>query len=456
MISLWRRVACIVASLTLAVAVLAVPASADVGIYEHTALTWTPARATINDTTASGGTAIKLDDTTAGVMASEPLGTITVRARGDACWNNEFPVLRVSVGTTVLGTATVSAGAWTPYPFTVPTGVTGPVKVELTNGFVGYFWGGVCYRSLYVDTVTTTAAAGSSPTSTPTTTTPPPPSTEYVAMGDSYSSGDGSDRTPASPTRNDAVYSGGACYRSSNAAAVLLAARRGLTLTHVACDGATTANILTTGQNGEPAQITRLTPNTALVTMTIGGNDTSLLGLGGCVLTNGDCTPGNWGGLWFSPQAQYGAANTAIDGLGAKVGAILRQVAVRSPNARVVIAGYPYIISGPGEAPDACSSVVTAWEATSFNTVLARENAVVKAAVQAVSDELGKDYRFADPLANGSPFMERLAPNAQLGDGCSTSTQRWMNGYGDTQYGSWHPNIYGQQRYADLYDQALG
>lgn len=428
-------------------------AAADDSTYEHTALVWTPAQTVVTDGNASSGTAIKLTANGAGVATPPtPISSVSVRMRGDQCWQGESPNVRVSVGSTVLGAATVAAAAWTPYPFTVPAGVTGPVKIELTNAFTGYYWGGACYRAAYVDTITTTPASAPS-TTPPTTTTPPPGGGEYVAMGDSYSSGVGADRIPPSNTRDESVYAGNSCGRSTNAAPRLIAAERGYTLVNAACGGADTSNILTTGMQGEPAQITRLTPNTKLVTMTIGGNDTGLIYmLTQCLLTNANCTPTNGAGWWFAPASYYAQTNQKIAALPARIDAILRQIATRSPNARVVMAGYPFIPQGPGETVGVCSAVTPA-EAVAFADLTARTNAAIRDTTLAVAAELGKDYRYADPLAAGSPFMARLAPDNQLGTGCSTSPLRWMNGDPLTG-GGWHPNIYGQRRYADLYEAA--
>jgi hypothetical protein len=59
----------------------------------------------------------------------------------------------------------------------------------------------------------------------------------------------------------------GSCQRSPDAYAPLIAAARGYSLTFVACSGATTAEVIS-------SQLGALSPSTALVTITIGGNDT--------------------------------------------------------------------------------------------------------------------------------------------------------------------------------------
>src|SRR3954471_21497087 len=77
----------------------------------------------------------------------------------------------------------------------------------------------------------------------------------YVAMGDSYASGTG--------TRQ---YYDAACQRSNASYAKQLAARDGLTLSHVACSGARIPDV-------RANQLGALSPATNLVTISIGGND---------------------------------------------------------------------------------------------------------------------------------------------------------------------------------------
>lgn len=457
-----RRLAALAAVLVLAGCGLPI-AGADTAVYEQSDIVWAPTRPVVNDANASGGTAVKLSANGAGTMdLPAPVSAVTLRMRGVACWTGEWAKIRVSIGDTVIGLVTVNSTAWTPYPLPVPIGVVGPLKIEMTNAFTGAYLGGTCYRTAFLDTVATESATApetttpSTSTSTTETTAPPASGDEYVAMGDSYSSGEGADRTPAQPTRDASVYAGNSCGRSIHNAQRILAAEHGLDLVDAACGGATTANILTTGLHGEPAQITRLTAATKLVTMTIGGNDTALIYmLTQCVLANGNCTPGNTSGWLTAPSSFYAQTYTKINAVQAKLEAILRQVATRSPDARVVMAGYPYILAGPGEFGGRCVNVVTAAEQVSFADLITRTNAKIQAAVTAVAAETGKDYRYADPMAPTSPFMERLEPGAVLGDGCSLSPDRWMNN-GDGQQGAWHPNIDGQARYAELYDQALG
>ena len=66
--------------------------------------------------------------------------------------------------------------------------------------------------------------------------------------------------------------------RSGNNYAHLVAAELGLDLVDVSYSGATTAHLLDTRQDDAPPQLDALTPDTALVTITCGGNDLEYVG----------------------------------------------------------------------------------------------------------------------------------------------------------------------------------
>lgn len=120
-----------------------------------------------------------------------------------------------------------------------------------------------------------------------------PPAAKYVAMGDSFSSGEGN---PPFEVGSDVSEGSGKnqCHRSPEAYPRLLDEDSELGLMHfVACSGATTANALHGGSsNGswtDPPQVDALSEDTEAVTITIGGND---VGFGefaeSCVLSNCD------------------------------------------------------------------------------------------------------------------------------------------------------------------------
>jgi hypothetical protein len=118
------------------------------------------------------------------------------------------------------------------------------------------------------------AAAGSSKLS---------PGARYVAIGSSYAAGFGI--RPQEPRS-------GSCGRSEVDYPHLVAAKLRLQLDDVSCGGAVTANALDTRQNSAPPQIDAVTPQTRLVTLTIGGNDVDYVGTAiACGQPNSTCRP---------------------------------------------------------------------------------------------------------------------------------------------------------------------
>ncbi len=91
----------------------------------------------------------------------------------------------------------------------------------------------------------------------------------YVAMGSSFAAGPGV--TVPADARDPR------CSRSRDNYAQQTARALRLTLVDVSCGGATTAHVVD-GWNELPAQVAAITPETALVTVTIGGNDVGYIG----------------------------------------------------------------------------------------------------------------------------------------------------------------------------------
>ncbi|MCJ2185884.1 SGNH/GDSL hydrolase family protein [Novosphingobium beihaiensis] len=149
---------------------------------------------------------------------------------------------------------------------------------------------------------------------------------QYVAMGSSYAAGPmlGSPK-PGTPSR---------CGRDNNNYATLLAARMGLDLIDVSCSGATTAHIL--GPWKElPAQLDALTPDTRLVTVTIGGNDVNYVRnvyVASCNPAGHKCPP-----LLLPTEADW-------QNLEAHLTAIGREVHARSPKATLVFVEYVTLV----------------------------------------------------------------------------------------------------------------
>ena len=109
----------------------------------------------------------------------------------------------------------------------------------------------------------TSSSSGNTTASTSTTTigSTLAKGDKYVALGSSIASGYG-----ISVQSTD-------CGRSNRNYPNLIAARYGLALTDVTCGAATIPNVVDTAQGSHPPQITSVTPDTKLITLTVGGND---------------------------------------------------------------------------------------------------------------------------------------------------------------------------------------
>jgi lysophospholipase L1-like esterase len=174
----------------------------------------------------------------------------------------------------------------------------------------------------------------STPSRSPVPLTPLEAATwgRYVALGDSYSSGEGSYGVAADTALVNR------CHRTSQAYSHLVAKAfrfaRGAALW--ACSGATTRHVLI-GKAGEPPQVDRVDAGTSLVTISIGGNDAGLSRvLAGCMVKiplGGGC------------QEQAPEVAIRLAALRVTLAEVLDKITTRAPSARVVVLGYPRLFS---------------------------------------------------------------------------------------------------------------
>lgn len=139
----------------------------------------------------------------------------------------------------------------------------------------------------------------------------------YVALGDSYSSGVGS---------GSYLSSSGNCLRSSLAYSQLWAnAHTPASYSSVACSGATTTDVL-------DRQVSALRSSTSLVSISIGGNDLNFAGvMQDCVLdSTSTCV-----------SELNTAEATARASLPARLDAVYSSIRAHAPGAKVVVLDYP-------------------------------------------------------------------------------------------------------------------
>ncbi|QQQ80211.1 PxKF domain-containing protein [Saccharothrix sp. 6-C] len=192
------------------------------------------------------------------------------------------------------------------------------------------------------------------------------PLTDYVALGDSFQSGEGAGDYIA-PTDSGANH----CHRSTHAYPRQLLDRGvvHLTLDFGACSGAVINDLSVTSSPDRPpyndgiAQLDRLGPSTKLVTIGIGGNDMQFSDiLSGCILNTvlDRLNPFSDTSCQQRYADQLERNFTALVG-GGRLRDIYQELRERAPFARIVVVTYPrfYVNGGAGNryTDDYCAGV---------------------------------------------------------------------------------------------------
>jgi lysophospholipase L1-like esterase len=237
----------------------------------------------------------------------------------------------------------------------------------------------------------------------------------YVSMGSSYAAGLGI-----------APYQDGAparCARSTRNYASQLAAKRGLTLVDVGCSGARTSAILQPW--GElAAQIDAVTADTALVTITIGGNDIGLVGgLYGASCrqrAEANCAPAT-----TPTEADYAALKTAMTGM-------VAAIRERAPKSEIVLVEYPEILPPQGACP---ATPLADADADAARAKAARLLAITREAA-----------------TSGGATVITTSEFSRGHDACAA--EPWMNGYPAPGAAPYHPNLAAMTAIAQALDAA--
>jgi lysophospholipase L1-like esterase len=244
-----------------------------------------------------------------------------------------------------------------------------------------------------------------------------PQGAAYVALGSSFAAGPGIETQL------------GTCGRSDHNYPNLVANALNLSLTDVSCSGATTANILDTEQAGAAPQIEAVSANTALVTVTIGGNDIQF------TRSTGTCA-GTAPAERCTEKLDQAAIAAAVTTLPARLAAVLDAIEARAPQAIVVLVTYPRVFP-----PDAssCGELALSAQDTAYLAALGQE--LEDAFLQAVA---GRKTLLAD------------AYSAADGHGPCAAGERWVNGARVRDSGaSFHPTAEGHVEMARLVLAAL-
>lgn len=231
---------------------------------------------------------------------------------------------------------------------------------------------------------------------------------QYVALGDSYSSGVG--------TR--VFYEeAGECDRSPDAYGPKIATAKGYTLSFQACSGAKTGEVISN-------QLGTLSSTTSLVTITIGGNDA---GFSNVII--------NCALYFFTCGSAISEANTYIKNtLPGLLETTYKDIRAKATTAKVVVLGYPKLFTKEGTTCNV--NFLTSGNEKKMNETAELLDSVIKARAEAVK------FTFVNPT---TPFESHEV--------CSSS--EWLNGQSNPLSESYHPNVSGQSEFTTLIEGVL-
>lgn len=250
---------------------------------------------------------------------------------------------------------------------------------------------------------------------------------EYVALGDSYTAG------PLIPVQTGQP---AGCLRSDhNYPSLVRQSLRSSAFRDVSCSGATTddmtkAQQVTGGAN--PPQLNALTRNTALVTLGIGGNDIGFAQIIETCATRSSTKPLGAACKDYYNRTGHDELEARINATAPKVAAVLDAIHQRSPDATVLVVGYPTILpdSGPG-----CYPVVpfSPGDVSYLRQVEKHLNAMLAAQAGSAGAEFVDTYR------------------SSIGhDICQLPGTKWVEGLVPTSPAApVHPNALGMRNSAD-------
>ncbi|RZS40992.1 lysophospholipase L1-like esterase [Herbihabitans rhizosphaerae] len=225
----------------------------------------------------------------------------------------------------------------------------------------------------------------------------------YVALGDSYSSGTGT---------REYIDDGSDCYRSNHAYPKLYANKIGLALNFQACSGAVTADVINN-------QLGALSSSTDYVTISIGGNDAGFAP----VITQ--CAkPWPWTCTTEIANAQKFVRET----LPGRLDSVYSKIKDKAPNAKVIVVGYPKLFNG---------------EECNF---LARISPQEQSDLNATADLIATTTK-GRAGAHGFTFVD---PRSAFTGHAVCDDVEWLNGLSDPIIESYHPNRAGHVAYTNL------
>jgi lysophospholipase L1-like esterase len=231
---------------------------------------------------------------------------------------------------------------------------------------------------------------------------------QYVDLGDSYASGVG--------TRVFYEESG-SCKRSPEAYGPKVAAAKGYTLSFQACSGAKTTEV-------NEKQLGTLSSSTALVTISIGGNDAGFSNvIINCALYYFTCGSADNEANEFIAKKLPGLLETTYNDIRSKASA-----------AHVVVMGYPHLFTKEGATCNV--NFLTSSNEKKLNETGDKLDAAIKGRAEA------HKFTFVDPRKAFEPH-----------EVCAS--EEWLNGQSNPLEESYHPNTKGQKEFTSEVETVL-
>jgi lysophospholipase L1-like esterase len=263
-----------------------------------------------------------------------------------------------------------------------------------------------------------------------------------VALGDSFSSGQG-----APPYEKGTTGHGNTCYRSDRAWPMLVARQLRLHGESVACNGAQVPEVVTTDRRRDErerrtSQTSRIPRGAALVTITIGGNDVGFASvLRHCVTDRHPCD------TRYRTDAGD-ELEDEIHRLEGELPTVYDAIERAAPSARVIVVGYPRIFprTVPRHRVENCAvrKRISQREARYLNARTRSLNAAIGRAAAVAGVEyvnVTGEFEGHELRCEGESFVHR--PHFRAG---------WPPYRPD----AFHPNLAGYQRLADVVADYLG
>jgi lysophospholipase L1-like esterase len=254
----------------------------------------------------------------------------------------------------------------------------------------------------------------------------------YVALGDSYAAG------PLIPAPDTTTAPPG-CAKSTNNYPKILAERLGLDLRDATCSGARThhmENPQDVEGDSNPPQFDRLDPSVDLVTLQIGGND---IGFSEIVVTCSEAAVAGTRCRDHYVQGDQDELRQRIAATAPLIAAVIQGIAERSPDARVLVLGYPGIFR-IGDGPASCAEMIVGEEDALY--------------LRGIQEELN-DMIAGQAAAKGATYVDLYTPS-EGNTACDSLLVRWVEPIVPVNPAApVHPNLNGMLGMADVIEPFL-